>query len=180
MTTLMAMEHRTPAEVANYDRRWWILGVLGIAQFMVILDSTIVNIALPTAQRDLHFSNADRQWIVTAYSLAFGSLLLLGGRIGDMVGRKRALITGLVGFAVANGQLPTEGAVVLDQRGRAAGQVTSARRSRQLERVIGMAWVPSALASDGQAITIADNGVRLSASVVTEPFHDPAGELLRS
>src|SRR5271156_3148150 len=102
MTTLMTMEHRTPAEVANYDRRWWILGVLGIAQFMVILDSTIVNIALPTAQRDLHFSNADRQWIVTAYSLAFGTLLLLGGQIGDRVGRKRALITGLVGFAVAS------------------------------------------------------------------------------
>jgi EmrB/QacA subfamily drug resistance transporter len=69
---------------------------------MVILDSTIVNIALPTAQHDLHFSNADRQWIVTAYSLAFGSLLLLGGRIGDMIGRKRALIIGLVGFAVAS------------------------------------------------------------------------------
>ena len=88
--------------MANYDRRWWILAVLGIAQLMVILDSTIVNIALPTAQHDLHFSNADRQWIVTAYSLAFGSLLLLGGRIGDMVGRKRALIIGLVGFAVAS------------------------------------------------------------------------------
>jgi EmrB/QacA subfamily drug resistance transporter len=69
---------------------------------MVILDSTIVNIALPTAQHDLHFSNADRQWIVTAYSLAFGSLLLLGGRIGDLVGRKRALIMGLVGFAAAS------------------------------------------------------------------------------
>ncbi len=106
MTTLMTMEHAgedgTPVDVANYDRRWWILAVLGIAQLMVILDSTIVNIALPTAQHDLHFSNADRQWIVTAYSLAFGSLLLLGGRIGDMVGRKRALITGLVGFAVAS------------------------------------------------------------------------------
>ena len=75
---------------------------LGIAQLMVILDSTIVNIALPTAQRDLHFSNADRQWIVTAYSLAFGSLLLFGGRIGDIVGRKRALIIGLVGFAGAS------------------------------------------------------------------------------
>jgi MFS family permease len=61
-----------------------------------------VNIALPTAQHDLHFSNADRQWIVTAYSLAFGSLLLLGGRIGDIVGRKRALIVGLVGFAFAS------------------------------------------------------------------------------
>ena len=85
MTTLMTMEHTgdaaTTADTANYSRRWWILGVLGIAQLMVILDSTIVNIALPTAQRDLHFSNADRQWIVTSYSLAFGSLLLLGGRI---------------------------------------------------------------------------------------------------
>ena len=106
MTTLMTMEDggkdRTSADVANFDRRWWILGVLGIAQLMVILDSTIVNIALPTAQHDLHFSNADRQWIVTAYSLAFGSLLLLGGRIGDMVGRKRALLIGLVGFAAAS------------------------------------------------------------------------------
>jgi EmrB/QacA subfamily drug resistance transporter len=87
---------------ANHDRRWWILAVLGVAQLMVILDNTIVNIALPTAQHDLAFSNADRQWIVTAYSLAFGSLLLLGGRIGDIVGRKRALIIGLVGFAVAS------------------------------------------------------------------------------
>ena len=106
MTTLMTMEHAgedgTTVDMANYDRRWWILAVLGIAQLMVILDSTIVNIALPTAQHDLHFSNADRQWIVTAYSLAFGSLLLLGGRIGDMVGRKRALIIGLVGFAAAS------------------------------------------------------------------------------
>jgi sarcosine oxidase subunit alpha len=88
--------------------------------------------------------------------------------------------TTLVGFTVADGQLPTEGAVVLDLRGEAAGQVTSARRSRQLLRVIGMAWVPSALATDGQSITIADNGAQLTASVVTEPFHDPAGELLRS
>ncbi len=106
MTTLMTMEHAgpdaTPIDLGNYSRRWWILAVLGIAQLMVILDSTIVNIALPTAQRDLHFSNADRQWIVTAYSLAFGSLLLLGGRIGDLVGRKRALIIGLVGFAAAS------------------------------------------------------------------------------
>jgi EmrB/QacA subfamily drug resistance transporter len=106
MTTLMTMEHSggggMSVDEANHDRRWWILAVLGIAQLMVILDSTIVNIALPTAQHDLHFSNADRQWIVTAYSLAFGSLLLLGGRIGDIVGRKRALIIGLVGFAAAS------------------------------------------------------------------------------
>jgi EmrB/QacA subfamily drug resistance transporter len=106
MTTLMTLEHGGEnggsVDVANYDRRWWILGVLGIAQLMVILDGTIVNIALPSAQHDLHFSNADRQWIITAYSLAFGSLLLLGGRIGDMIGRKRALVIGLVGFAVAS------------------------------------------------------------------------------
>jgi len=69
---------------------------------MVILDGTIVNIALPTAQHALHFSNADRQWIVTAYSLAFGSLLLLGGRISDYIGRKNALIIGLAGFAGAS------------------------------------------------------------------------------
>src|ERR1700679_3997233 len=106
MTTLMSIEHadgdRMPLDAGNYSRRWWILAVLGIAQLMVILDSTIVNIALPTAQHDLHFSNADRQWVVTAYSLAFGSLLLLGGRIGDMFGRKRALIVGLAGFALAS------------------------------------------------------------------------------
>ena len=106
MTALMTLDHaggdQTLVDAGNYSRRWWILAVLGIAQLMVILDSTIVNIALPTAQHDLHFSIADRQWIVTAYSLAFGSLLLLGGRIGDMVGRKRALVIGLVGFAVAS------------------------------------------------------------------------------
>jgi EmrB/QacA subfamily drug resistance transporter len=105
MTTLMTVERAGDVvtdQVAKDPRRWWILAVLGTAQLMVILDSTIVNIALPTAQHALHFSNADRQWIVTAYSLAFGSLLLLGGRIGDIVGRKRALIAGLVGFAIAS------------------------------------------------------------------------------
>jgi EmrB/QacA subfamily drug resistance transporter len=89
-------------EERSHRRRWWILAVLGIAQLMVILDSTVVNIALPTAQHALHFSSADRQWIVTAYSLAFGSLLLLGGRISDYIGRKNALIIGLVGFALAS------------------------------------------------------------------------------
>jgi EmrB/QacA subfamily drug resistance transporter len=106
MSSLMTLEHAggdgTRVGASDYDRRWWILAVLGVAQLMVILDGTIVNIALPTAQHDLHFSNADRQWIVTAYALAFGSLLLLGGRVGDMIGRKRALIIGLVGFAVAS------------------------------------------------------------------------------
>ena len=83
-------------------RRWWILGVVGLAQLMVVLDATIVNIALPSAQRALGFSNADRQWVVTAYALAFGGLLLLGGRLSDLVGLRRMLIIGLVGFGAAS------------------------------------------------------------------------------
>src|SRR5215218_9632880 len=86
----------------HHESRWGILATLCVAQMMVILDATIVNIALPSAQQDLGFSNDDRQWIVTAYSLAFGSLLLLGGKLGDVFGRKRTLIVGLVGFALAS------------------------------------------------------------------------------
>jgi EmrB/QacA subfamily drug resistance transporter len=81
------------------SRRWLILAVVGLAQVMVILDTTVVNIALPSAQRVLNFSNGDRQWVITAYALAFGSLLPLGGRIGDLFGRKPAFLTGLIGFA---------------------------------------------------------------------------------
>src|SRR5579859_977360 len=91
-----------PADAAGPSRRWWILGVVGLAQLMVVLDATIVNIALPSAQRALAFSNADRQWVVTAYSLAFGGLLLLGGRLSDLVGRRLMLIIGLIGFAAAS------------------------------------------------------------------------------
>jgi EmrB/QacA subfamily drug resistance transporter len=83
-------------------RRWLILGVLGLASLMVVLDSTIVNIALPSAQKALGFSAADRQWVVTAYSLAFGGLLLLGGRLSDLFGRKRTFLIGLTGFAAAS------------------------------------------------------------------------------
>jgi EmrB/QacA subfamily drug resistance transporter len=84
------------------SRRWLILAVVCLGQLMVVLDATVVNIALPTAQHDLAFSNADRQWVVTAYSLAFGGLLLLGGKLSDLVGRKRMLIIGMVGFAAAS------------------------------------------------------------------------------
>jgi EmrB/QacA subfamily drug resistance transporter len=87
---------------APADRRWLVLVVVAIAQLMVVLDSTVVNIALPSAQRSLGFPNGDRQWVVTAYALAFGSLLLVGGRLGDMYSRKRVFITGLVGFAVSS------------------------------------------------------------------------------
>jgi EmrB/QacA subfamily drug resistance transporter len=86
----------------HHDRRWLILAVIGIAQLMVVLDVTIVNIALPSAQRDLGFSDDDRQWVITAYALAFGSLLLLGGRIADLFSRKWTFVVGLLGFAGAS------------------------------------------------------------------------------
>src|ERR1700758_3829059 len=81
------------------QRRWLILGVIGLAQLMVVLDLTIMNVALPSAQRDLGFSTVDRQWVVTAYTLSFGSLLLLGGKLSDLLGRKLTFLTGLAGFA---------------------------------------------------------------------------------
>src|SRR5580692_4949568 len=87
---------------AESDHRWLILVIVAIAQLMVVLDSTVVNIALPSAQRALGFPNSDRQWVVTAYALAFGSLLLLGGRLGDIFSRKRVFITGLAGFALSS------------------------------------------------------------------------------
>jgi len=107
-----------PAETLHHERRWLILAVLGLAQLMVVLDATIVNIALPTAQQSLGFSNADRQWIVTGYALSFGSLLLLGGRISDMIGRKRALMIGLAGFGAASalGGFSTGFAMLLSAR----------------------------------------------------------------
>jgi EmrB/QacA subfamily drug resistance transporter len=91
-----------PPAGPHHDRRWLILGIIGIAQLMVVLDVTIVNIALPSAQQDLGFSDDDRQWVITAYALAFGSLLLLGGRIADLFSRKWAFVAGLLGFAGAS------------------------------------------------------------------------------
>lgn len=82
--------------------RWLALAVIAVSQLLIVLDATIVNIALPTAQADLGISDANRQWMITAYTLAFGGLLLLGGRIADFTGRKRAFIIGLLGFAAAS------------------------------------------------------------------------------
>jgi EmrB/QacA subfamily drug resistance transporter len=83
-------------------RRWGILGVVIVAQLMIVLDASIVTIALPSAQHSLHISTANRQWVITAYTLAFGGLLLLGGRIADFSGRKRMFVVGLLGFAGAS------------------------------------------------------------------------------
>ena len=105
MSALSTPESRggAPAAVAPVDsRRWWILAVIAIAQLMIVLDATIMNIALPSAQKDLGFSLADRQWVVTAYALAFGSLLLLGGKLADVIGRKVMFLIGMTGFAAAS------------------------------------------------------------------------------
>src|ERR1700729_1935689 len=83
-----------PPQTAREPNRWAVLALLSVAQLMVVLDATIVTVALPSAQRVLHFSTESRQWVVTAYALAFGSLLLLGGKIGDLFGRKWVLIVG--------------------------------------------------------------------------------------
>ena len=101
MTTLQDASRDTESEGAT-RAHWWILVVIAGAQLMVVLDSTIMIIALPSAQHALGFSNTDRQWVVTAYTLAFGGFLLLGGRISDMFGPKRTLMTGVVGFALAS------------------------------------------------------------------------------
>lgn len=117
----------------HHERRWAILAILGLAQLMVVLDATIVNIALPSAQQALDFSNENRQWIVTAYALAFGSLLLLGGRIGDLVGRKTTFIVGLIGFA---------GASALGGAAQSFGVLVGARA---LQGAFGALLAPAAL-----------------------------------
>ncbi|MEV5956546.1 MFS transporter [Streptomyces sp. NPDC051987] len=122
-----------PSADAPPRHRWWILAVIGVAQLMVVLDSTIVNIALPAAQKDLGFSDGDRQWVVTAYALAFGSLLLLGGRIADLFGRKATFLVGLVGFA---------GASAL---GGAAGSFEMLITARAIQGLFGALLAPAAL-----------------------------------
>jgi EmrB/QacA subfamily drug resistance transporter len=118
---------------APVDRRWLVLVVVAVAQLMVVLDSTIVNIALPSAQHALGFANSDRQWVVTAYALAFGSLLLVGGRLGDMFSRKRVFITGLAGFALASAL------------GGAAVSFEMLVAARALQGAFGAILAPSAL-----------------------------------
>ncbi len=127
MTPHQAHEH-------HHARRWAILAFLGLAQLMVVLDATVVNIAMPTIQHALNFSNADRQWIITAYSLAFGSLLFLGGRLSDVLGRKATLIVGLIGFAVASAI------------GGASTSFTMLIIARAIQGAFGAVLAPAALA----------------------------------
>lgn len=94
--------HAEPSGEHHVPHRWTVLAVIALAQLMVVLDATIVNIALPSAQRELGFPDGERQWVITGYSLAFGSLLLLGGRLADLFGRRRTFLAGLIGFCFAS------------------------------------------------------------------------------
>ena len=101
----MSLSIRAESDLApngQDPKRWLALGIIAVSQLMIVLDASIVNIALPSAQHALHISTANRQWVITAYTLAFGGLLLLGGRVADYLGRKRVFIVGLVGFAAAS------------------------------------------------------------------------------
>lgn len=129
----MPASHTSAGAPAVDPRRWKALTVIAIAQLMVVLDATVVNIALPHAQADLNISDGNRQWVITAYSLAFGGLLLLGGRIGDLWGRKRAFVVGLVGFALASAL------------GGAAVNLGMLLASRALQGVFGALLAPAAL-----------------------------------
>ncbi|MFC5720646.1 MFS transporter [Streptomyces gamaensis] len=129
--------------------RWKALIFIGLAQLMVVLDTTIVNIALPSAQRDLGISDGNRQWVITAYTLAFGSLLLFGGRIADLAGRRRAFVTGLIGFAAASA---VAGASVN------SGMLLGARAA---QGVFGALLAPAALSL--LAVTFTEAGERAKA-----------------
>jgi EmrB/QacA subfamily drug resistance transporter len=102
MTTTAHAPAAATTEPGVHDRRWLVLAVIGVAQLMIVLDASIVNIALPHAQAALHIGDAQRQWALTAYTLTFGGLLLLGGRVADYLGRKRTFLIGLFGFAGAS------------------------------------------------------------------------------
>ncbi len=134
MVVVMSQTTPAPSPTTASSARWLTLTTVAFAQLMVVLDTTIVNIALPSAQADLGFSDGNRQWIVTAYSLSFGSLLLLGGRLSDLIGRRRTFITALIGFAAASalgGAAPSFGLLVA---------------ARALQGVFGALLAPTALA----------------------------------
>src|SRR3989442_2475564 len=95
----MSTEILAQPAVDTPDRRRWIaLAVIVAAQFMVVLDVAIVNVALPSIKTDLHFSQESLQWVITAYSIFFGGVLLLGGRLADLLGRRRLFMAGVLGF----------------------------------------------------------------------------------
>ncbi len=132
-------EHRRERDRAEeavgrrHEQRWWALAVITLAQLMIVLDGTIVNIALPSMQHDLHLSDADRQWAIIAYVLAFGGLLLLGGRVSGLLGHRRTFRIGLIGFAAASAL------------GGAADGAATLFGARALQGVFAAAMAPAAM-----------------------------------
>jgi EmrB/QacA subfamily drug resistance transporter len=134
---------QTSAQISGLDpNRWRTLFVVAIAQLMVVLDSSIVNIAIPSAKADLGITDANQQWVITAYTLAFGSLLLIGGRVGDFMGRKKIFLVGLIGFAAVS----------------ALGGIASNQEllfaARALQGVFGALLAPAALAIISVTFTV--------------------------
>src|SRR5215471_7067171 len=125
---------RRISDLRRGESRWFRLVVIALAQLMVALDATIVSIALPSTQSALHVTDADRQWVITAYTLAFGGLLLLGGRVADYVGRKRTFLAGLAGFAAASAL------------GGSASSFTILVAARALQGAFAAVLAPTALA----------------------------------
>jgi EmrB/QacA subfamily drug resistance transporter len=145
-------ENTMATETLSPRRRWWALGILTLSQLMVVLDVTIVNIALPSAQTELGFADEGRHWLVTGYALAFGSLLLIGGRLSDYFGRRRMLVIGLIGFALASAL------------GGFADGLSALLSARVLQGAFGALLAPAALSL--VSTTFEDRGSRLRAFAV--------------
>src|SRR5919198_2193391 len=121
------MRVRPPPVRRHATNPWVVLVLICLAQFMVVLDATIVNVALPSIQKDLHLSEGNLQWIVNAYTLVFGGFLLLGGRAGDLLGRKRLFLGGVIVFTAAS---------LLDGLSSSLGMLVASRSLQGL----GAAW----------------------------------------
>lgn len=166
----MHVTAHTDTNAPTTDTRWLALVVVAVAQLMVALDATIVNIALPSAQSALGFDDADRTWVVTAYTCSLAGLLLLGGRVADRVGRRRAFLSGLAGFAAASalaGFAPSFGVLVLGRalQGACAAVLTPTALSlvattftepKERAKAFG---VYGAVASSGAAVGLLVGGV---------------------
>jgi EmrB/QacA subfamily drug resistance transporter len=164
--------HRDPAATgtaAGERRPWSVMALLSVAQFMVILDATVVNVALPSIARSLGFASGDLQWVVTAYVLASGGLVLLGGRAADVAGRRRVLLAGLAVFtaaSLASGLAPAAGALIAARAGQGLGAallspaalsiITSAYTGAQRATALGV-W--GALGGAGAAVGVLAGGV---------------------
>src|ERR1700741_212280 len=167
-----------PAVGAEDRRRWVALAVIVTAQFMVVLDIAIVNVALPSIKTDLHFSQESLQWVITAYSIFFGGFLLLGGRLADLLGRRRLFMGGLLLFTVSSlldGLAWSEGSLIAFRslQGLGAAMLSPAALSiltttfpegRERNRALGI-W--GAVAGSGGAVGV------LLGGVLTSPFRWP-------